>query len=84
MKTLTVDTADYSRYFIAVDTAAKCGISYKSEERLDCCKRYHAELTAETPEQEKILNMISGAAFAHPQEKKRRHELNEYLNNLTK
>ena len=82
MKTLTVDTASYDRYFIAVDTAAKCGINYKSEERLNCCKRYHAELTAETPEQEKILNMVAGATFAHPQEKKRRHELNEYIKNL--
>lgn len=81
MKTLTVDTACYDRYFIAVDTAAKCGIKCKSKERWDCCKCYHAELTANTPEQEKILNMISGATFAHPQEKKRRHELNEYLNN---
>lgn len=84
MKTLTIDTADYTCYCIAVDTAAKCGIKCKSEERLNCCKRYHVELTADTPEQEKILNMISGATFTHPQEKKRRHELNEYLNNLTK
>lgn len=84
MKTLTIDTADYTRYFIAVNTAAKCGIKYKSEERLNCCKQYHAELTAETLEQEKILNMVSGATIAHPQEKERRHELNEYLNNLTK
>lgn len=84
MKTLMIDTASYDRYFIAVDTAAKCGINYKSEERLNCCKRYHAELTAETQEQEKILNMISGATFAHPQETERRRELNTYLNNLTK
>ena len=84
MKTLTIDTADYTRYCIAVDTAAKCGIKCKSEERLNCCKCYHAELTADTPEQEKILNMIANATFAHPQENERRHELNEYLNNLTK
>lgn len=84
MKTLTVDTASYDRYFIAVDTAAKCRIKYKSKERLNCCKRYHAELTAETPEQEKILNMVASATFAHPQEKERRRDLNEYLNNLTK
>ena len=82
MKTLTVDTACYDRYFIAVNTAAKCGIKYKSEERLNCCKRYHVELTAETPEQEKILNMIANATFAHPQEKERRRELNEYVKNL--
>lgn len=84
MKTLTVDTASYDRYFIAVDAAAKCGIKYKSEERLNCCKRYHAELTAETQEQEKILSMIANATFAHPHEKERRRELNAYLNNLTK
>lgn len=84
MKTLTVDTASYDRYFIAVGTAAKCGIKYKSEERLNCCKRYHAELIAETPEQEKILNMIASSTFAHPQEKERCRDLNEYLNNLTK
>lgn len=82
MKTLTVDTACYDRYFIAVNTAAKCGINYKSEERLNCCKRYHAELTAETPEQEKILDMAAGATFAHPQENERRRELNEYVKNL--
>ena len=82
MKTLTINTACYDRYFIAVNTAAKCGINYKSEEHLNCCKRYHAELIAETPEQEKILNMIANATFAHPQENERRRELNEYVKNL--
>lgn len=82
MKTLTVDTACHDRYFIAVNTAAKCGIKYRSEERLNCCKRYHVELTAETPEHEKILNMVAGATSAHPQENECRNELNKYVKNL--
>lgn len=82
MKTLTVDTACYDRYFVAINAAAKCGIKYKSEERFNCCKRYHIELIAETLEQEKILSIIANATCAHPQENERRRELNEYIRNL--
>lgn len=62
------DTANADNLTLAERAALKAGLAFYKELRPACCKKYHFEVTATTPAQDAILNLIILAVTAHPQQ----------------
>ena len=74
-----IDTAHYNNYLIAKEAAEKAGLDIQTDYRANCFKSYHIELTAHTPDQVYILNLISLATFAAPGQDQHKAKLSNYI-----
>ena len=75
------DTANFDNYSIAKKAADKAGMLFYSERRPTCCKQYHFEITAETPAQVSILDLIILATTAHMDQALYKNKLSHYIYN---
>lgn len=73
------DTANVFSYSIAKAAANKAGMQIKFEHRPTCCKQYHFEITAETPAQVSVLDLIILATTAHAEQPKYKSALLRYV-----
>ena len=69
------DTANADNLNIAERAALKAGLDFYKELRPTCIKKYHFEVTATTPAQDAILNLIILAVTAHPEQPEYKRKL---------
>ena len=69
------DTANADNLNIAERAALKAGLAFYKELRPTCIKKYHFEVTATTPAQDAILNLIILAVTAHPEQPEYKRKL---------
>lgn len=75
------DTANVFSYSIAKAAAKKADMQIKFEHRPTCCKQYHFEITAETPAQVSVLDLIILATTAHAEQALYKSKLSHYIYN---
>lgn len=73
------DTAHIGNYDIAKAAAEKAGMEFRSDYRHTCIKKYHFEITAETPEQDAVLTNIILATTAHQEQEIYRKKLAQFI-----
>lgn len=73
-----IDTANHNNYDLALRAAATAKMDTRTDYRRTCCKCYHAEITAATPEQDYILTLIALATTAHPDQDTYKKKLSKF------
>lgn len=79
--THTFITANYDNYVRCKTAAEKFGMKYHYENKPTCFKQHHTTITAETPEQVHILDILILACTAHPEQGKYKMKLAEMMYN---
>lgn len=76
-----LDTANHTNFLLAEVAAKKAGIITHADYRTTCFKCYRLEMTATTPENDFIMNLIILATTEHRDTAKYKKQLALYAHN---